>query len=207
MAEYIINPQALGGTVFAFAPVVDIVDNGAADGPYLRIYHPWMECSEKNASVCLMRYTKKTSKRMWIDGQKGHARRARKYRFFTNLPYGLSRRELFDSITQRGCLIPANSHSLYTPINVDYKDFCEDFPTEEFWFTQRRKASCQFGIAIRYENPEFLKLVKGALKDSVTMINGVKRWIYSEVKPIKVYIHKTPGVAGPYRHLGISMLE
>ena len=45
-----------------------------------------------------------------------------------------------------------------------------------------------FGIAVRYTNPEFAGLVGGPLAETTRSINGIPRYIYSDITPIRVTV-------------------
>lgn len=45
-----------------------------------------------------------------------------------------------------------------------------------------------FGIAVRYTNPAFTGLVSGPLAETTRSINGIPRYIYSDITPIRVTV-------------------
>ena len=58
-----------------------------------------------------------------------------------------------------------------------------------------------FGVALRWENPEWTALgLTGTIEDSTCEVDGVKRWLYSEVAPLRVFV--TPGKT--YWSMGFS---
>ena len=71
----------------------------------------------------------------------------------------------------------------------------------EAYYRKKIKRSRVFGIAVRWQNPEFSEMASGPLSDHTTEIQeggkSYQRWIYSDVAPIRVFaeIANLDGVA------------
>lgn len=91
------------------------------------------------------------------------------------------------------------SDNRYSPIwifaNMDYVTWVSDTTQTNRGFAGRHTRNNgykRFGIAVRYLNPAFTALVQGELSEYTQEIDGVPRYLYSDVAPLDAYFVSDP---------------
>ena len=85
--------------------------------------------------------------------------------------------------------------SIWIFANMDYVAWTSDTTTTARGFRSRHKQDNgykRFGIALRYLNPAFTALVQGELSEYTQEIDGVPRYLYSDVAPLDAYFVSDP---------------
>ena len=176
-------------------PRVKLIYHSQADDYSYKFDHPWLIDSSLNAEVCLMHYNKnacrKAGTRMHLRSKAWRLAAGRGQRLIITDRI-IELMAVRDYITSSWLKL-SNDGNTYIPdatmLNIGYSYL----RSRQWAFAEFRNVGTNsklFGWAVRYPNPEFARYITDNIDDDTTNVLDIPRWIYSEVTPMRVFVHK-----------------
>lgn len=203
------TPASTGGDeVSLAAPVIQIYSGySEASGqtqfsPYLQAFHPAKD-GISGAQFVLMKWGRRrgrigaTSTKQYSTNRKGWGEaRGGVHTEGVSFSDTYLLSNLRNFICQHYCVIyGSNTRPTWATLKATAKSTKAGFggrnegmDTQDYVITGHTKL---FGVALRWENPEWTALgLTGTIEDSTCEVDGVKRWLYSDIAPLRVFVNQ-----------------